>query len=149
MENTIDSMFFAAVASKLRFEAGRGQYTTEDLLDLDLTALNRIAIAVNQKLSPAETVSFLEEPSSKDSRENALNQLRLDILKYVIKTKQDKAKAAKIAASSKAQITLLEGLLEKKRLNTLGEMDEAQLLAQIASLKGEAPAAAEQATAAV
>ncbi len=140
MENT--TIFLDAVLNKIRFDTGRGQFTTEDLLDLDLQTLNKIAIAVNAKLSPTETVSFLEEPSTATSKANEQNQLRLDILKFVIKLKQDKAKAAKAAASTTAQVRLLESLLEQKRLNNLANLDEDQLLAQIASLKGEAPAAA-------
>lgn len=132
--------FIAASRGKLRFESGRGLLTVEDLWDLNLKSLDGIAVAVDEQLTP-RSKSFLENPDKKADQEQALNELRLEILKTVIEVKQTENKAARAAADKAKQLEFLKGLREKKQIAALEGLALEDIDAQIAAIESPAPAA--------
>jgi hypothetical protein len=86
-----------AAQNGLRFPSNRGELTVEDLFGLPLKSpngfdLDTVARTVNGTLKSVTTESFVESPKP-DSRQERLTTM-LDIVKDVIKTKQDEAAAA-------------------------------------------------------
>jgi hypothetical protein len=86
-----------AAQNQLRFPSIRGELTVEDLFALPLKNpsgfdLDTVARTVNTELKSVTTESFVESPKP-DSRQERLTTM-LDIMKDVIKTKQDEAAAA-------------------------------------------------------
>ena len=93
------SNFEKASRLKLRFSTNKGELSVEDLWDLSLESLDTIAKAVNKKLKDESEESFIGKKSSN----NAVLELKMDILKEVIevKLKEKEAKASRVIKSAK------------------------------------------------
>lgn len=99
-------MFELASKTKLRFTSAKGVLDVESLWDLPLTELNEIAKKVNTQLKQLDDEDFITGESVV-SKEKDLGQLRLDILKHIIKTKieiRDAKKLEKEKSERKAKI---------------------------------------------
>jgi len=122
-------MYKKASKLKLRFETlKKGQITVEDLWDLPLTSANGvsldgIAIKVNRDLKGSEEESFVAAASKASSE----LQLKLNILKDVIATKQDEKTKAKSVVESKAKREKILNIIAKKQNDSLENMSEEDL----------------------
>jgi hypothetical protein len=129
----MNDLFLAASRRQLRFTTSRGHITTEDLWSLSLQSLNSIGQFVIANLKPG-TESLLENPDERATQAEEDEKLRLEIIKAVIKIKQDENKA-KLAESTKAsQRQFIKELLEKKKIGAMESMSEEELQAQLAAL---------------
>lgn len=132
----IGDLFIKASRMKLRFTTSRGSIAPEDLWDLPLESntgkinLNQLAIAAFNSMEQTPTVSFVTTTAKKDE----VNEVRLEILKYVIATKQVE-NAAKVQSANKAEEKrrLLE-ILNQKENAELESLSKADVLARIAAL---------------
>lgn len=132
------SLFEIAAVNRYRYPypSSGGGITTEQLFDLPLLAdgpcLNSVAQAIHTDLKGMETESFVEISSpDKSHLEN-----RLDIVKHVIKLKQEEQAESKnrilrsekrkklIAALASKEDAKLEGMSEKQILKELDALDE-------------------------
>lgn len=130
----MENIFEQATRKKLRFALNGGAETisTEELWDLKLTDLDKIAQTINKKLKEEKgEESFI----GKKKRVNSGLSLKLDVLKSLIETKMEEEEKAKTKTANKAQIELLENLLEKKELNKLEGMSVSAIKKQLESLK--------------
>ena len=121
-------MFELASRLKLRFATVRGLITAEDLWDLPLTAksgfsLDYIARAVNAELKESNEESFVATPSTGDKA----MELRLDILKAVIKHRQDEAEATRTRVEKKARKDKIASILAQKKDDVLGSQSVEEL----------------------
>lgn len=130
MEN---NLFIQAAKSKLRFRTETGHLTVEDLFDLSLQSLNRIGQVIISELKPGST-SLLENPDPRVSAATAENELRLEIIKFVIETKQSENKAAVAASLNRRQREFLEGLKEKRQIDAMESLTLEEIDAQLAAL---------------
>ena len=127
-------MFEQATRMKLRFPSIQGTLTVEDLWEIPLESksanratLNSIAVYVNQDLEASGEVNFVR-PNAKP---NATRVLQLDILKHIIKVRQDDAKAVKDKAAIKANNQKIMAIIERKGDKALEDADLATLQAMI------------------
>lgn len=128
----MDHLFLSASRSKLRFSTTKGLLSTEDLWDLSLESLNNIAKAVNRDLKASQEESFIVKRSAAD----ATLELKLEILKHVIATKQFENEE-KLNKKKKAdEIDLLESLLMEKETEGLKSLTPDQIREKLAALKG-------------
>jgi hypothetical protein len=121
--------FELASRIKLRFQTPRGPVGVEDLWDLDLPVLDKMAVAID-KAENEGRVTFLSSSPRRTSADKN-NGLRLSILKRIIETREQEAEDAKVRrdkAAKRAQLTLL---LEKKREESMLSMSEEEILAQL------------------
>jgi hypothetical protein len=135
-------MFEKASRLKLRFESPKGKLSVEDLWDLPLTAdpnrasakeianLDDIAKAVNKQLKELEDDSFV----AKRPKANAVLQLRLDILKYIISVRLAETEAASQAASRREQQDKILSLIAQKQDEQLRSKTLDELQAMVKSL---------------
>lgn len=136
MDNTNISIFEAATRKKLRFVSARGEISVEQLWDVPLRSkddfnLDVIAKAVNKGLKAIAEESFV---ATTRRPEQALSELTLSIIKYVIRTKlDDEAKTRRRAGQSQERATLLEALANKKA-GELGELSREELEERIRAL---------------
>lgn len=130
MSNTNNDIFVQAARKKLRFQSSKGQATVEDLFDLSLQSLDSIAVAVNDTLEKETQKSFIKKRTTSSTD----NTLRLDILKYVIETKQDEEDARKLRAENAAKKARLEELLLKKAEAKLENLSEEEIKKQLDAL---------------
>jgi hypothetical protein len=104
-------LFAQATRNKLRFPGVKGQINTEDLWDLTVPALKTIARGYYEELKTTD-LSFLDEVTEVD----AILQLKFDVVKFIIETKQTEEKERKLAAERrKAKEELLELKKEKQK----------------------------------
>jgi hypothetical protein len=130
-------MFEKATRLKLRFDTPRGFLMTEDLWDLPLqttrqngVSLDQIAIALNQQLKEAETVSFVDE----SPRANDRLQLAFDLVKHVIDVKKAENAAAAIERDRAATKQRILEIIAKKQDSKLEESSIEELQAKLATL---------------
>jgi BioD-like phosphotransacetylase family protein len=127
--NMENELFAQATKAKLRF----GNYSTEDLWDLGLKDLDKLAIYISTQLE-GNTKTFLENPDPREAKKQSQHKLALEVLKFVIKTKQDENKARLEASAKRAQKEFLTSLLEKKQIQQLENLTEDEIKAQLAAL---------------
>ncbi len=116
-------MYQKANRLKLRFNSDKGLLLVEDLWDLPLTQLNKIAKTLNKELKTAEEEDFLEDASSEDK----ITKLRFDIVIDVLNTKKEENKRKNEATERKAKKEKLLDILSKKQDESLENMSEDDL----------------------
>ena len=90
----LTNLFEKASKMKLRFSTTKGVLSTEDLWDLSLESLDKIAKNLYKQIKESEEISFISEKSSEDT----LASMKLEIVKFVITFKMDEAKEKKLRA---------------------------------------------------
>ena len=127
------SNFEKASRLKLRFSTNKGELSVEDLWDLSLESLDTIAKAVNKKLKDESEESFIGKKSSN----NAVLELKMDILKEVIevKLKEKEAKASRVIKSAK--LAQLKELANNKANEQLSGMSLEEINKLILELETE------------
>lgn len=124
------SVFEKASRIKLRFASERGLLDAEDLWDLPLTELNKMAKVLNKDLASVDEEDFLEEETPEDVE----LKLEFDIVRHVLEIKKEEAKAKKDSREKKAERIKLLAVLEKKQNAGLENMTEDELKARIMEL---------------
>lgn len=131
------NIFERAVRSKLRFMTSIGVLSSEDLFDLPLllpngrACLDKVARETNLSLRAYGEDSFVEE---KPAAAKIELQLKLDIIKHVIASKQADAAAAETRVKNEARRQKLLEVLAKKQDASLEGMDEADILKELEAL---------------
>lgn len=125
------NLFEIAARKKYRFNTSKGLLTTEDLYDLSLDSLDRIAVSVNNEIKESQTETFL----SKTPKSNADAENKLEILKSIITLKQDQAAAKKEATERRAKLARLQELYDQKLNEAEKGKSADELAALIAELK--------------
>lgn len=122
-------MFETATRKKFRYPF-RGQISTEDLWDLNMTELDSIY------------KTLTKEAKAKDDGESLLSQnkideellLKIEIVKTVFETKQEEANASKVAAEKAKKKEKLMTILARKQDDSLEQMSEEDLKKMIEEL---------------
>jgi len=132
-------MFEKASRQKLKFETNRGLVSTDDLWDIPLKKadnfdLDSIARNIAKQIKDAEEVSFVDLDST-TSTKTSVNELRLDIVKHVIKFKVEEADKKKKLAELKAQEQKLLAVLERKQDQDLESKSIPEIQEELAKLK--------------
>ena len=104
-------IFEKATRAKLRFRTEKGNLSVEDMWDLNLQQLNRIAKRLNKEIKESSEEDFLEEKSAVDVEA----KLQFDIVLYILETKKAETKARKEASTKKAEKEKLLSLLAEKQ----------------------------------
>lgn len=123
-------IFELASKTKLRFSLNNGVCNTEDLWDLKLEDLNRIAIDLNKQIKESEEESFIKVKSSASK----LLQLGFDVVKRVIDVKLEEKETKKLAAERASRKALLTELIAKKELSSLEQKSLEELQKELAEI---------------
>lgn len=122
-------MFEQASRLKLRFKATNGVLSVEDLWDLTLEQLDKIAKTLRKDLREEEDESFI---SIKKTNSNV--ELQFNIVKHIIDVKlQEKADRAMLREKQARREQILQ-ILAKKQNETLESMSESDLLKELENL---------------
>lgn len=123
-------MYKKASRLKLRFQTSKGNITVEDLWDLPLQSLDKIAVKLDEELSKTPKKSFIQEVNP----ENTIIELKFNIVKDIIDTKlQEKAEQENAQARQAERQKLLEILYKKENesLENLSIEEIKQRLSQL------------------
>lgn len=132
------NLFEKATRSKLRFKTVRGDLPAESLFDIPLIAtsspgfsLDQIAKDVKRELDATKEESFVETTENPDKADN---ELRLDILKFIIAEKLALEKRREqIAANNERRKVLLQAL-DKKNNEAIDGMSKEEIITELAEL---------------
>ena len=129
------SIYKQAAMSDLRFRSKRGLLSVSDLFNLPLASktrdnLNDIAVAVHNDIQATPTVSFVDLSAGADSKD----QLRLEILKDVIATRQVHNQQTREAAGRNAARDKLQNILADKEDEALRNLTPEELKQRLAEL---------------
>ena len=106
-------MFEKASKLKLRFATAKGTATTEDLWDLNLDDLDKVAISLDEQINSTGK-SFIKTKTTA----NTTLDLKFEIVKHVIDVKQTEADERKIAKEKAAKrAKIMELMNQKESLN--------------------------------
>ena len=119
----LTNLFEKASKMKLRFSTTKGVLSTEDLWDLSLESLDKIAKNLYKQIKESEEISFISEKSSEDT----LASMKLEIVKFVITFKMDEAKEMKLRAEKLALKKRIADEIAKKKDNKISEMSIEEL----------------------
>jgi len=127
------NIFLEATRRKLRFQTGKGLLSVEELWDLKLTDLDTAAIAVNKQLKDSKEESFI----AVKTKTNTELELRLEILKAIIETKQSEATAKANKAKKDLEREKLIDLLSRKEDSELEQLSPEEIKKRLAELDAE------------
>ena len=126
------NIFEAAARIKLRFATSVGNITVEDLWGLPLASktklnINDIAKGIAKKIRDSDEDNFVGVKSS----DNEILELKLDIIKHVIKVRQDENATRKSAIDNKAKKEKILAVLAKRQDDALEGKSEEELLEEL------------------
>ena len=124
------NLFKEALMQKLRFKTIRGNISTEELWDIPLTSkngfsLNDIAKDIYLELKQEVEIDFVGGTTSENSEGN----LKLEILKEIIKDKKEAIERKEQEASSKTHNQFIDALIAEKKNESLKSMSIEELIA--------------------
>lgn len=123
-------MFKQATKLKLRFATNKGYLSVEDLWDLSLPSLDKIAVALDEELAKSPRKSFITDNTPKNDE----LELKFNIVKEIIATKMKEKSDKEIAKDKAAEKARLTELLAKKRSEKLESLSEEELMKRLAEL---------------
>lgn len=130
----MSEMFEEATRRHVKFNAGIGMITAEDLWDLPLKSprgpsLYPIATALHNELK-RDVPDFLDDAERPDS----LTQLKFDVVRHVIEFKKAEVKAASEARDKAEKRQQIMAIIADKQVGELKEKSVEDLRALLASL---------------
>jgi hypothetical protein len=131
---SLETLVIKAARKKWRFITTKGHLSFEDLWDLSLEALDKIAVALDEKIQKGGRKSFITKRTESMTEEQGM----FDLVSYVIETKMAEADAAKDRAAKRGQREFLEELKKKKQIATLEGLSLEEIDKQIAALDSDA-----------
>jgi len=123
------NLFEIATRQKYKFTY-MGQKSVEDLWELSLPKLDSIYKELNKEVKASSEESLLDTKSAKDEElEN-----KIEIIKHIVKVKQEEAKAVKDAVAKKAERDKLLNILGRKEDEALEALTPEEIRKKIAEL---------------
>ena len=129
-----------ALEKKWRFPSKRGVLSLEDLFDLPLTKnngvnLDAVAIEINKQFQEKQgSTSFVQSTSENTAEINKLETM-LEIVKTIIKQRQDENEAKLKRAELASKRKQLQELINQKQGEALASLSLEELQAQLDELK--------------
>jgi hypothetical protein len=128
MSNTINELFVIAARKKFRFSSTKGELNVEDLFDLNLNFLDSIAVALDEKIQKAGRKSFVQKRAASTTD----FEIQLEIVKFVIESKQAEIEERKAREAKAAKREFLLNLKQKKEMDQLEGLSLADIEKQLA-----------------
>jgi len=114
-----------SIRGKYRYQTGKGNLTTEQLWDLNVTELDALAVSLQEEIEVSGKKSFLIQRSDADK---AL-KIQFDVVFDILSTKVEEAELAKTAKDRKAHNAKIDALIAKKQEEQLEVLSVEELLA--------------------
>lgn len=125
----MEKLFEIAIREKYRWPY-KGLVGIEDLWDISLTGLDSIFKLLNTEAKKSQEESLLEVKT----RESTKLSNQIEIIKYVVATKQAEADARRQAADKAKQKEKIQEILARKQEEGLEKMSPEQLQEMLSKL---------------
>lgn len=123
-------MYKEALKMKLRFATNKGNLNVEDLFDLSLPALDKMAIALDEEISKSPRKSFISDIAPQNSE----IELKFNIVKDIINTKLKEKSDREDSKKKQAEKSQLLEILARKQAADLENLSIEELQKRIAAL---------------
>jgi hypothetical protein len=123
------SIFERVTRRKLRFATDVGNASVEDLWDLDLVRLDKLAQTLHAAVQSETTVSFIDAPNQSEAYRE--DKLRFDVVKRVIEVRLGDRDRAEKAATTRAKNDRIRELIAQKQDETLADKSVEELEAML------------------
>lgn len=110
----MEKLFEFATRNKVMFDF-QGRISVSDLWDLSLESLNLLYQKYNAELKMQKEESLLEVKSDKTN----LNEVRVELIKHIVKVKLQEKEDRKIAAEQKERKQKILEIMERKQNQAL------------------------------
>lgn len=130
----MENIFEQASRKKLRYQTTRGMITTEDLWDLSLEDLDKVAKAINKQVKDSAEESFIKKRTVADKKA----VLQLEVVKSVINTKLLEAEVREKKAEIKVKRDKMLELIAQKEESAMQKKSLTSLQAELDKLEAEA-----------
>lgn len=107
---SVEKMFELATRKKYRFSY-KGLINVEDLWELSVQSLDAIFKDLNSQLKQSAEESLLQVKTAADKE----TEVKIEIIKYIVKTKQDEAEARLKAKENKEKKQKIQEILAAKQ----------------------------------
>lgn len=123
-------MFKQASKMKLRFATSKGNLSVEDLWDLSLPVLDKLAVSYDEELAKSPRKSFITNDAPRDTE----LEMKFNIVKEIITDKLQEKFDKETAKNKAAEKARLMELLAKKQSEKLENLSEEELRQRLAEL---------------
>lgn len=123
-------MFEEAVREKFRFKLTNGYLTVEDLWDLSLEDLDRLARNLNKEVKDSEEESFIK----KRTAANKLSEKKFELVKHIITVRLAELEESKLRKEKLVKKARIKEILEKKENEALEGKSTEELLKELETL---------------
>lgn len=120
-------MFKQASQIKLRFKTTKGDLTVEQLWDLPIEELDKLAVSLERMSKSSGAKTFLEVKTKDDE----IAKLRFDIALDILNTRQKADKEAQEAQDNKRHNEKILAIMASKQDEKLNSMSIEELQAQL------------------
>lgn len=127
-------LFATVVKTGLTFQTVRGVVLPQDLWKMPLTGNNGFSLDQVSRELLKQVRSTEEDSLVTSTKVNPEDELRLEVLKFIIADKQAEAESQRLAAQRKQQRDELMALRAKKQQEQLGELSLEDIDAKLAEL---------------
>lgn len=127
---TINETFIEATRQKFRFPF-KGVATVEDLWDLNVRELDTIFKALNSQKKQNDEESLL----STKSKEDSILEAKIEIVKFIVATKQDEAEQKRIRAEKLEKKNRIAEILADKQDEELRGKSAEELRKMLADME--------------
>ena len=124
------NLFEKSSKEKFRFLTAKGVISTEDLWDLKLEDLDKIAKSLNKEIKAGDEESFIHKRTSA----NTLLTDKFEVVKHVISVRLEEADKRLLAKERAAKRAQLIELIGKKEITALEGKSIEDLKTELASL---------------
>lgn len=100
-------MYKKASKEKLRIQTSKGLLSVEQLWDLSISSLDKLAVELEKDVNTSERKSFIQEDTEENKKAKFKFDLVLDILKTKVNIKNELAKAAEIKTHNQRILSLI------------------------------------------
>jgi hypothetical protein len=114
----MEANFEKATREKWKFKVSNGVIFTQDLWDLKLEDLDKVAKALDKEINDSSEKSFI----ATKSKANAELDGKFAVVLHIIKVKQDEKEAKTAAAAKASQKASLDELIKRKEQSELEGM---------------------------
>ncbi len=126
----MDNLFEMASRKQFRFSFNKGTMNIEDLWDLNLESLDRLAKSLNKELKEQEEESFIKTRTVA----NKTLEAKFELVKYIITVKLKEAEEKELKVQKAAKKQQLLDLIGRKEIQSLENKSIEELTAELQAL---------------
>ncbi len=126
----MDNLFELASRKQFRYKLTNGTINTEDLWELSLESLDKLAKGLNKEIKESSEESFIKTRTNT----NKVLEAKFELVKYVISVKLKEAEDKELKAEKEAKKAKLLELIGRKEIQALESKSVEELMAELQTL---------------